>query len=646
VPDQWQSTADHAPAATAAAATDDDIIRSYGYDPATVKQSHFYVPGHLVSVATDTKPGFGGKYAAGMSEGLYQIPAGLFQLAVHGANQFGLASDADVQYNDLIEKVHNAAYQTKTGGDPSWLAEIAGAALVPVPGSTAKTLTGAVLKGGLTGAAASAAHTVDVQGPGGDYWTPKAVQIGVGAGLGGATGGLAGGIARAIKSRGAELPDEIATRTEQEAQNRVASLDKTIDQTGFAGYADVERAANAGDRAAQALKTQMDNAQTPAQILQASLGLRNWQTGQIATKLYGDVDKAFARRPDLPDVPLTRTEAMIQQAIDAEQKTKDPDTALLKMLENWRDNIGAGASDALVDNSYPGIRRFRSDIGDRISEMRTGAGKQLLGGRAAATLQGVRNAVDDDLRAFTGEFKAPELQAAADAADAYYARERVPFTASDIAKAGAPNPAGTTTDAEADQIFQKFIKAGGGDKAQRFYDRLDPRGRAAVQYQIAADALHKATDPVTSEFSPDKFFGQLDKVKDAYGVFFTGPAKASMDGLKNLAQQAVLSERAENALKTKLNTAAAGGILASGELYRAGAPTALTAPVAAATSLATIARGLMMTEAGRRMLASGADLKPGSPQMVFLYNQIMKQIPAAAARGGTPLVSGILTPPQ
>ena len=763
--------------ATAAAApkTDDDIIRANGFDPAVVKSSHLYVPGHLVSVATDSAPhgtDFAGTAAKGLDEmgqGVYNVPAGLFQFAVHAANKLGIASDADVQYNDLLEKVHRQAYLARVGADHSIIPELAGGALIPIPGGAAKTLLGALAKGAAVGAGAALAQPATNVAPGADYFAPKATQTAIGAATGGAAGALTGGVARVLSSRSVELPEQLAARAQTGGQRQVSNLEtamqttpvtETAEQlaarartggtqqvsnletamqtTPFAGAADVEKAASGGDRAAIALRDQMAAAQTPGQILQASIGLQNWRTRATATGLYDKVQQLVKGHPQLADVPLDQTEQTITDALNQAEKAKDPDVNLISQLKTFQRTIGASsdpvASDELVDNSYGQIRKFRSDLGERVSTMRTGAGKQLAGPSSAAVLQTVRNAVDEDLRNFTANSGAPDVQRAADAADKYYAQVRVPFTASDVSKAGAPNLAGTTTDAEADQIFNKFIQAGKGDKAQRFFNSLDPRGRAAVQYQMTADAMNKAIDPLTGSFEPSTFFNALDKTKEAYGVFFTGPAKAQMDGLKNLAQQAVsaqgkdaalrsaltkgggattaeaqglfdaldargravvrhqiaadavnkatepltgafdstkffnaldktkeaqgvffqgpdkaamdglkslaqqagLSAAKEAALKTKLNTIGAAGAIATTLVHGVGAPAAVTAPISALGLLAASARGLMLSDAGRRLLADASSLKPGDPRLAAILDTVSRQFPATGARVAAP----------
>lgn len=651
---QWESTADHgAPPAAAApvwestsdhssapkASPEDDLIRSYGYDPAVIKKAHLYTDNALSQIMAHPSAFVGdGEKPGLMSDALQGFTGtmmGLNQLASHGVSKL-TGNPADAEYSDLLARVSKDAY-AKLQPNPSTLATLAGQSALPVPGGAAKTVLGTIAKGALTGGAAAAMQPVDVRGPNGDYIDNKLMQAGTGAVVGGATGGLVGGVARGLSSRAVELPEEMNARVATEGADAAAKLESKMQATPFAGFAEVTKAAAAGDKSAQTLDAQMASAKTPAQVQQASLGLMNWRTRQTASGLYDKVEQAVAKHPELSDVPLDQTEQTISDALNQAQKAKDPDTSLINLLKTVQRNIGASAdpaaSDQLVDNSYGQIRKFRSDLGERIAAERTGAGKQLLGPSSAATLQGIRDAVDTDLKNFTSK-AAPDVQKAADVADQYYAKNRVPFMAQDVAKAGAPNLAGTTTDAEADQIFGKFIQAGKGDKAQRFFNALDPKGRAAVQYQIATDAINQATDPAEGTFDPKKFFNALDDVKGAYGVFLTGPDKALMDGLKNLAQQSVQGRSAEAARALSL-TKVAGGLGAAGVVANATGAQPVAAGLGLMAGLLGAARGLMFTAAGRRLLTDAASLKPGDPAMARIYEAISKQLPAAAGRVAT-----------
>lgn len=669
--DQWASTTDHAPdaansdgwasttdhAATVAPKTDDDVIRANGLDPKVVKSSHLYVPGHLASVASDNTP-HGKDFVSNaeqgvdeMGEGVYRVPAGLFQFAVHAANKLGIASDADVQYNDLLEKVHSQAYQQRVGSNHSSIPELAGSALIPIPGGAAKTFLGALAKGAATGAAVSAAQPVITEpNDPNSYAKQKAEQVGIGTALGVATGGLIHGTTAAfgkiINAKNTKLPEEVAADLQSKADQastdaktvgedaagrimqekklaqdaadqaageaiqakaeadaakrasrravtgavvdaRQAAADLTAKQvaatkaaadaqeaasnaakaattgvgqnaslatsrlrsamgdTPFHGADDVTAAAAGGDGSAGAVLRQLQAAgDNPDKIQQASIQLQNWRTRKVASGLYDKV-QSIADKAALGDVPLDNTENVVKQELAKAEGAKIPDTSLVKTLRTIQNNIGAGDGDASsfyenpdmssrpIDNSYGAIRTFDDHLGALIKSGQKGT-NALISDTSVPALNAVRQAVRSDLNKFGGS--TPELQDAAKQADDYYKSTRVPFKQPDIAKAATtPDP---------DQIYDGFVQAGAGDKAQRYYNALDPKGRAAVRYQMATDASNAATDPITGEFDPKKFYHALNDVSDAHGVFFKGGDAAEFTGLKKFAQQAALAQDA------------------------------------------------------------------------------------------------------
>lgn len=642
------------------AQSDDDIIRQYGYDPKVVKTSHFYVPGHLLSAASDNAPhdeGILGNAAKGLDEvgnGVYDIPAGLFQLAMHGANKLGIASDADTQYNDLLEKVHHQAYISRVGADHSILPELAGSMLVPVPGGaatklleragilakaaegTAPTIARTVASGAETGALASAAQPV-ISGDADSFAGNKAAQIATGAAMGAATGGLIHGtgsaVAKGLNYRTTKLPEEIAndlqakadasaadaksaadTATMRIAQEKAATqaaqdeaAGRTLQATAatktatdaarqpvadavaegqqataalaaqkaaqtkasqvsqdaanttaanttadlgnnaslatsrlrdamsampYHGSDGIIEAANSDDpavsgSAGKVLRLIQDAGDNPDKIQKASVAARIWKAKQTANSLYGAVAD-MARKVAPRDIPLTETEGVLSSALDKARASKLPDTGLLKTLSTIQDNIGAGDSDEVADNSYANMRQFDDDLGALIRSGQKGT-NALVSDTHIPVLMSVRNALRADMDRFTQSV--PELRDAANAADQYYKTNVIPFKQPDIAATGSA--------VDPDQIYDSMVKAGAGDKAQRYYDALDQKGRAAVRYQMSLDALNHATDPDRGTIDPEKFTDALRKVEAAHGVFFSGSDKAEQDGLKTIAQQAI-----------------------------------------------------------------------------------------------------------
>lgn len=219
------------------------------------------------------------------------------------------------------------------------------------------------------------------------------------------------------------------------------------------------------------------------------------------------------------------------------------------------------------------------------------------------------------------------LRAAARAADEYYKSSRVPFKDRGIANA-------TTTD-ETDRIYDKFIQAGKGDRAQKFYDQLDDKGRAAVRYGMVAKAVDGAIDPSSGVFSPKKFVTALDKTGDARDVFFKGRDKWEMDGFQNLmAHVTRAGQYAENPPTGQrvipfLMLGGMGGS-AAGLAHAAGVPTGVL-PV----GIVAAARLMFTTARGRDFLLAASSLRPGTRAMDALVNRINAQLPGAAARAIT-----------
>lgn len=616
---------------------DEDIIKQYGYDPDEIKKSSLYVGGHLASQAADTKEGnsYASKLVEGAGEGAYKIPAGVFQFLVHAANKLGIASDADVKYNDLLEKVHRDAYLQRTGGDPSKLGEMVGSVLIPIPGGAPASFLEALGKGAAIGAASSVAQPSETK-PGDSYFEGKLKDAGVGALTGAATGGIlhgaAASVGKALNYKNTKLPEEVAANIQNAAdtasqnakkvaedsagrilqekqlaqqaadksagvvlqakseaadklaqlgsnrasavanlgqassdlsthQAQIAAASKQADadaehaaqvvadgvgtkaslatqnlrdamgSTPFNGTQNLIKAAAKGDgRAGAVLKQLQDAGDNPDKIQQASIQLRNWTTRQQASSLYDQVGK-IAEESDLSDVVMSRTNSTIRKAISEAESAKIPDKSLIDTLREVKKNINPGQDGSSPDNSYNTIRKFDDDLGSLIRSGQKGT-NALVNDTSVPVLNQIRQAVRGDLSGFTKSN--PELGQVAEQADEYYKSARVPFKQPDIAKAG--------TAVDADSVYDGLIRSGGGDKAQRYYNALDDKGRAAVRYQMTTDAVNAATDPARGTFDPEKFYTALNKVSDAHGVFFAGADKQEMDGLKNLAKQAIQSK--------------------------------------------------------------------------------------------------------
>lgn len=269
-----------------------------------------------------------------------------------------------------------------------------------------------------------------------------------------------------------------------------------------------------------------------------------------------------------------------------------------------------------ADTSYTSIRGLRSDLGSMISDYYKGT-NAATGSKGVEVLQGVKNALEEDLGAFTSK-NGPELAQAAKAADGIYKNQVVPFKDQIIRKA--------VKGSEPDQIYKSFIQAGKGDRAQKFYNALDTDGQAAVRSQMVQNAFDEATQK-EGTFSPAQFASSLEKVKDASGVFFKGEDKWELDGftklMRHIQRAGQIGENPTNGQRM-VQTLIAGEGIGAGAAALTGHPAALIAP-AGSMVLARSLNTMFKTARGKAFLLAASDLPAGSPAMDSL---IEKRLPA------------------
>lgn len=404
---------------------------------------------------------------------------------------------------------------------------------------------------------------------------------------------------------------------------------------------DIEGAAHSGDVRAKNLIEQLKHAgDDPDKVLQTSIGLGDFRTRQEAEHLYDQVEN-LVKEHELPDVPLMGTAKAVERALGEAKASKLPDKQLIGLLSDIKAGIGekAGAKPANpfpegtalwkefnakpatytpAGNDYAAIRQLRSDLGNKIQMYMSGE-NGIIGEKGVGQLQAVKNAIEEDLTQFTQKSGVPEVQKAAKVADEYYKTARAPYK--DQMLAAAAN------DKEPDQIFQRFIQSGKGDRAQRFYEALDPKGQSAVRYKIVAGAVDKATNEATGVFSPQKYFTAMTKVKDATRVFFQGADEAEIDGFNNL--MAHVTRAGQYAENPPTGQRLASGIVTAGTIINP----VMGAKVAA---VAALSKTLFTTDEGKAFLLAASKLPAGSLKLASLLNQITNKLPVIAARGAAP----------
>ena len=445
------------------------------------------------------------------------------------------------------------------------------------------------------------------------------------------------------------------------AQTVRSQYQTAFEQTAPSSVDDLQANAAAGDERARNVLDKINQAGgDPDRIIQASIGLADWTTRQRATELYDRVQK-LAEDNNLGDVPMDQTRKAVNGALEQLRPAKLPNNEVIGILQkvkdsitpkripavdnpfpegtvNWKQFEQTGGKVIKPDNSYALIRQLHSDLGDRIRDYYQG-NNALIGEKGVGYLERAQNALEDDMRNYAENSNVPEIVDAGRTADDYYKTARVPFKNGMLASAAVS--------AEPDQIYQQFIKAGKGDRAQNFYDALDEKGRSAVRYNMVNKAVEDAINPQSGIFSPQKFFTAMDKLEDAYGVFFKGNDQMQINGFKNL--MAHVTRAGQYAENPPTGQRAIPFILGMGglEMIRNPALIPWTAGVIGT------ARALFTTEAGRSLLLRMARVKPGTNLMDSLWQKAADEMPkqtpepppeappgGAAPPPGTPLPRG------
>ena len=367
-----------------------------------------------------------------------------------------------------------------------------------------------------------------------------------------------------------------------------------------------------GDRTAQRLLQEMTEAgDDVGKVVQTSGNVRAFLVKRIADKKY---DKLASLANPKGPVPAPQTAKQIDDAIAQIQNSLDPDAGAIKILTNLKEK--------LKDANFSAVRGFRSDVSKQIDAIYKGTTQGIGAGRENA-LGSVKQALEVDMANFARN-QGGDIYKAWRGADTYYKSQVIPYTERQLATA--------LKKADADEIYSMFIKRGLESKPQRFYNALDPKGRAAVRYGMVNQARDAAMKEVDGSvvFSPATFSNKLSDVEKAAGVFFKGSDKARIEGYRNLMSTV---QRAGQTLErpptgVRLTTyAAIGGTGALAAVEPATATALLTSAVAT--------KYLWTSERGTKFLLAASRYQPGSPEMLRLIEAVSRQVPKAAAAAAT-----------
>lgn len=376
------------------------------------------------------------------------------------------------------------------------------------------------------------------------------------------------------------------------AANKVVDTLKTkLDDVDFKSIPKIEASASAGDKNAIRILGVVNGAgDDTGKILQAAAEIKNWRGQRVASQMYDRVQKLAGDGAMAPNKTVQAIDSII-----AKDSKVMPNTELQKELLDIRKTLG----DMNIKKDFGEMRSVQSRLGEVVDEW----GRQ---GKSTSGLTQIRTAIDDDIIDFAQSSGNTKLFTELKRANSLYKQLQ---SGKDKAFAKA------ASSAEPDQVFASFMKVGKGDKAANFYKNLDQKGQAALRYQMAQNALDKATNESTGSFSPAKFALEFERMSAPYSNIFKGSDKAQMDGFVKLMRHV---ERAGQYAENPPTGNRLVGVLMGGAAVME--PTAMAATGGIAGSL----KLLFTTETGKRILLASKDLPPDSPKLAYLLKQAQK----------------------
>lgn len=391
------------------------------------------------------------------------------------------------------------------------------------------------------------------------------------------------------------------------ATGRVSNkLKQALSETDYKAMPSIRAAAAAGDRnAARVLNIAETAGDDTGRVLQASAEVRAFRESNIASRLYDKVDEAVAASGNDIVTP-TKSTAALDDALQKQTESLAPDDVLQKELGD----ISARINDPSISKSFSNMRLLRSQLGDLADKY----GSPVNGNKAASRIfADVRQAVDDDIADFALNSGNAGIKKAYQRADKFYksAMQRSDKAIANAMKNNKP-----------DEIYNAFVKTGKGDRANNFYQALDQKGQAALRYQMADEAINKATNESTGNFSPAKFAGEFERMAEPYSNIFKGDDKKQMDGLVKLMRHV------ERAGQYKENPPTGNRVI---PWLVAGASTIDPTIAIRVIGMSAFAKSMLTTRAGKNLLLAANKLPEA--QQAALDNLLKSAAKVSAATG-------------
>lgn len=391
-------------------------------------------------------------------------------------------------------------------------------------------------------------------------------------------------------------------RTRQ-GEKAKAAAEKLVDNAkqdlageSFRGISQIQKVAQGGGpraKAARALLLDIQNAGDDwNRIIQVSGNLKAFRAKLAGDRKFRAVSDLAGDAPVPPGQTVAALDNAIAQADDAIIQS-----GLGPFLQNIRNEIGQGA------RNFTQMQQFRSDLADEISNFYKG-GNAVIGGKGVGVLQSVKEAVDADLETFA-KSQGGALSRRFQEANRFWQERVVPFKDAQLARA--------LKDADPDTVYGKFISRQSKDKAQRFFNALDPKGKQAVRTRMLSEAFETSVNE-QGIFSPAKFAANLERLEKARGVVFQGVEERRLQGFVRLMRHAERGgqflENPPTGQRNLLALIAGGGVV-----FEPGT-------VAGIAALSAGLRGVMTKSPFKELFLTSTRMKVGSPGMQKIVDQL------------------------
>lgn len=494
---------------------------------------------------------------------------------------------------------------------------------------------------------ATGAMMTPVTGKSEDVATGKLVQ----GGVGGTVGAVFGGAGKVIEKVRGELP--LAMQALQETADKwgvklragdlskgVASVEDIASRMPLSGTDDFltaqqSEAKRAAETFVSKLRAKVGSGQGTASEMAMGAGRDN----HAADKAIGrEIYEAEARLAGTKEAPRNNIIAAMNEERALNARQSSPDKGLesdfanrIRRLTQTSDRAKK-AGETPMDRSYKGLESLRSEFWKEAKKYQPGSPEY-------ARYMKLADAAEKDMDAFVENAGIPELKGVHDVARNWW-RTKVKNYSPDSKEYAAWAKQIRGKDLDAEKVMDFFVQAGQDGKAKYFYNGLDGKGRAAVRWGMANDALKKATDETTGHFSPGTFATEFKRLQDASDVFFTGKEKWELDGFVKLMRAVDRSGSANSTIKTGWGSI--GAAVGTGEMAGAGSALAMGHPLTAAAMLtpsgaARAFKMLTTSEAGKRLLLASSSLSPGSKGMnIILERELPKVLGVSSGATATP----------